>query len=222
MTNALPYCRSQTSWSSLTCSPNGLSGTSWAGCSFSRFLALGSAPRLSSNRTASTWAWRPCRALAMCSAVFPLNACQSHSERSFQALGLTACRSVCHTKLLTNLSIYDREVVGLIQKKAQKLNVSLFSSHMQSGAATFAVLFETRWKCSLEHQTQWHLNNVQNNEQCSPSFPAKRPWATKCLYNPRAASSSAAKQDSEQRGVSRNSTAPALQHCGTGLQHGEA
>lgn len=66
----------------LTWSPSGPSGTSWAGCSFSRFLALGSAPRLSSNRTTSTWACRPCSALAMCSTVFPLNACRRHHTAS--------------------------------------------------------------------------------------------------------------------------------------------
>ncbi len=44
----------------------------------------------------------------------------------------------------THLCVYDGEVVGLVQKDAQQLDVGLFGSHMQSGAATLAVLFETR------------------------------------------------------------------------------
>ena len=56
----------------LTCSPTRPSGTRWTGCSFSKFLALGSAPFRISRRTASSWLTRYCRLAATWSAVLPL------------------------------------------------------------------------------------------------------------------------------------------------------
>lgn len=69
-----------------------------------------------------------------------------------------------NTTPLTNLHVYDGVVVGLVQKKAQKLNVGLFGSHVQSGAAALAVLFETRQKrMSQDHQTQSHPKLQRNH-----------------------------------------------------------